>query len=512
MISLKKIKNQALKYRLRLIFVAIFLLLLALFLCFKFVPGGKISFSSNFSKSINLGRGFFADFRPGERIDFSQKESLVIISDPVYFSILSPRTFSKAKITIEYHDKLSSETPIVELGVLKDLSSQAYELKPIQNKILDKLRFSWKRLVDENALLVLQKEEIYNSSEKFFSDLDKNYLENCSTEALNCVAFYNHSLKRDYKLPAYTQTFPLTIRQALRGSHQFQVYFKDSKDNLKINFRNLNLDNLPGNINVRLYFQDELISSQILELKKDNFSGLSFDNNFRQGELIDELIFNDFFKEEGLYKFEIIANNNIVIEEIESSSDRLVFINKVWPVYELVYGDFWSNASSLNFKTFNTESLSKVKIDDEVIDISKTYKNFSGEVDNLLDLKNIKLEKSDIIIETRGFISINKDKFFNSEPRKIDRLFSPEKESFVVASYESPKNEDGLKTATVEFDLRGADFLNNKYSFVISIPGLEHDSGFGSELEYDNYLSIEKIKVEFSGKNILEKIKEIFKR
>ncbi|MDA3803032.1 MAG: hypothetical protein PF488_04060, partial [Patescibacteria group bacterium] len=56
-------------------------------------------------------------------------------------------------------------------------------------------------------------------------------------------------------------------------------------------------------------------------------------------------------------------------------------------------------------------------------------------------------------------------------------------------------------------DIKGLKREENKYNFVISIPGLELNEDLLDD-NYKNYIEIEEIEVEFSGKSIIEKIRE----
>lgn len=498
--------NWPFNFRLRLIFGVLFLVILAIFFNFKLIPYGKASFSRSWPNNFFSSRGSIFDFRPGIRMENDEAGILKVLSDPVYFSVYAPRTLDKAKVSITYLDNLSLETPIVELGVLKGNALGNYELKPLQNKIIDSLKFSWSRIVNDGNNLILQKDPSYSSEEEFWSDFKNDQLKNCSGGIINCGVFYNYPLTIDYKLPSYTQIYPWRITQALRGEHRFFVYFDQGKWYLNFSFRDLNLKEGADDIRVDVFLENKLVTSQTITDLEVFGTNDVFDSNNRQGEKTEPLLISGLADRAALYKVEIKVNDDIVIEEIESSSDRLVFINKLWPVYQnnII---FFSDVNTVSFKTFETESLGEIYFAQESATLDKTYENvFLQTTRPDSSLKEIKLEKSGVILELNGLISLKNDKFFNPNPLRLDRFFSLEdRASYLISSYASPRKDGDFKTATIEFDLHDAYLVDNKYSFVISIPGLILDN---NEENDDNYLGIKKIEIEVETKNLWQKIKE----
>ena len=510
-----KLKNWPLNLKLRLVFGVFLLVILVVIFCLKIVPSGKASYKKTWSNSFFSARGAMLDFRPGVRLDPKAKDYLKIIAEPIYFNFYSPRSFSKAKITIKYLDNLSTETPIVEIGLLRGGLNGNYELKPLQNKIIDDLKFSWQRIVDDGETLILQREKIYNNEVEFLADLSEGKLKNCAGGPLSCAVFYNYSNDCKYQAPANNLTRSLKINQALRGEHQFFNYFNQGPWFLNFNFRDLNLNSGQEGVKVNIYLADRLIASQsLIGLDLEN-SNESFDNENTQGEAIGELRFSGLAEEGALYKVEIKASNDIVIENIESSSDHLVFINKIWPIYSRGL-KISTEAKFLSVKTFEAESLGAIYLNEEKFELDKTYNSLLLEAkEDEKYLNDLNLEKSGILIELNGFISLEGAKFFKPLPQKMDRFFSTNGPAFyLLSNYNPPKKEKDYKIASLEFDLNGTYLANEYYSFVISVPGLELVQNLSDEgllIKSDNYLGIKEIKIEVEGRNLLEKIKEVIK-
>ena len=93
------------------------------FFIFKLVsPFGTWTCSRNFNETGRnfLNRSCLGEPSPGERVAKGSAGPLLILADPVYLSVFTPRAFSRAEVTITYRPYLSSSTPIFEAGFLAD--------------------------------------------------------------------------------------------------------------------------------------------------------------------------------------------------------------------------------------------------------------------------------------------------------------------------------------------------------------------------------------------------------
>lgn len=493
-------------FKFRLFLGAVLLVLIGIFLYLKIVPDGQITYSRSWPRGLATGKGFIYDFKPGERLAVSavdasgdgakaDRDSLKIIAEPIYFSLFTPRQFNRAVMIITYRDHLGSTTPIIEAGVLKDKISGFYELRPIQNSILDELSFNWPRLENSERRLILQAVKNYSSATEFEHDLADGNLKDCLKEKITaCVALYNYSLLFNYRLLENYLPTPVTIGQPLRGAHQFYVYFNGSWF-LNFDFSDLNLDKAADPITVDVSFNDKVISSQTLP--DENKAPTSGEPENRRLALKGNSL------TAGVYKVDIKVSDDIVINKIESSSDKLSFINKIWPVSGFRNLTLFTDVTDLQAQTSSPASLQSISFDNRRFSFDKTYEpfNFSGRP----GVKEIKLEKDDVILAGNGVFSFSRGNLFNPNWQKIDRSFSSIAGiKYVIADYQTPRVKDDLKIAQAEFNLSNAYRENGKYTFLISVPGLKTSDGS------NDYLEIKEIKIELAGKTIFQKIKELF--
>ena len=76
---------------------------------------------------------------------------------------------------------------------------------------------------------------------------------------------------------------------------------------------------------------------------------------------------------------------------------------------------------------------------------------------------------------------------------------------YILAKYESDSSleeDGGWKTAKAEFNLKNAYREKSRYGFLLSVPGASQE----------NFLEVDKIEIRLSGRTLLEKLKDFFKR
>lgn len=497
---MKKLKSIWQKWsflcKLRLILGLIALILVFGFLYLKIVPFGHITYSRTWPRGLASGKGFIYDFKPAERMDAASSSALRLVADPVYFSLAAPRAFNSAEISIKYRDKLATTTPIIEVGVLRDKLTGQYELKPIQNDIIDHYRFSLPRLEDSAERLILQAAKYYDNPADFEKDLRTGNLKGCPGGPVSCVAAYNYPLNFNFRLSDYGAISPTVISQPLRGAHQFYVYFPAGAWRLVFDFVDLNLDKGQDPITVNVYFGDKVIATETLA-----------DNNPTpdNGRSEAKKIILSGQKTAGLCRVEVKVSDDIVMSKLNSSSDKISFINKIWPVSGTGSLILFTDASYINVTTVNPASLGEINFGGKKFNLDKTYKQFSFRGDS--GVSKIILKKDDLVLENSGVFALAAANLINPGVKKVDRYFSlSDSIQYIIAAYERPLEDKGLKTARAILDLKNAAREKNKYTFLISIPGLDGVAGAA------DYLEIKEIEIKLTGKTMFEKVRELFKK
>ncbi len=488
----KSIAKKSLLFRVRLTWVSAIVLIVLVFLFLKVIPFGEATYTKNYATWLKSGKGFIYNFTPAERVDEKSGSLPRLVGDPVYFSVFTPRTFSKAKVTIKYKSNLTEKTPIIEAGVLADNIVWQYELKPVQNNYLDYLDTVWNNIFEPNVNL-LQLDKNYSNISDFLDDVRAGTIKDCPNGPTSCLATYNYSPEFNFRLADARESLPVDFDIPLRGAHVMLIYINEEPLRFDFNFVDLNQDKKPDPIQLILSKDKNIIATSDL---------LDTDGNEESGkEKIKQLSLEKRDLPPGVYKLEIKITDDVVIKNIKASLGRFVFANKVWPVSVGKKLSFFTSASYIQAKAYGPASVQNIEFDGQSFNLSEPYKQFEFASDKQSNFKNIELEKDDVIFENNGVFSFSGASLFNPLLKKVDSHFTPNKEiKYVLANYKSPDEGGIYKVATAEFNVKNAYREQGKYSFMLAIPGLKADDDF------NDYLEIKEIKIEFTGRNIWQKI------
>jgi hypothetical protein len=479
-------------FKLRLSGIIIISLVVLVFVFFKIIPGGHITYTKDYSSWLHSGKGFIYNFTPAERVDEKTGKWPRLIGDPVYFSVFTPRTFSKVKVTVKYKSQLRPEEPIIEAGVLADNVVWRYDLQPLDNKILDDLSLPGGRL-EENGLTLWQAEKNYHSLSDFFADLKINNLEACPGNTASCLAAYNYNPDYNFQFKGLKDSLPTLLSVPLRGAHTLFFYINNEPLRLELKFLDLNQDKTADPLAIILSKDGKVVRQVNLADENLNPVGGQEENK--------SLILEEKALSPGLYKVEIKITDDTVIKSIQSSLDRFVFVGKVWPVSVGRELNIYTNANYIQAKAFAPASVQNIVFGGENFSIPEPYKQFDFKTGSDNQVKEIKLTKDDVILETNGVFSFSRNTIFNPLLPKVDRFFQLGAGlKYILADYQMPVATNGLTSASAEFNLVGVYREKGKYNFMISIPGLKSDDG------PDDYLEIKEIKMEFSGRTLWQKL------
>lgn len=463
---------------------------------FKFVPTGHISYIHSF-KGEN---SFISDITPAERVA-KEDGRVKLIGDPAYFTLRTPRPFTTATVTLKYKFP-AQEAEIMELGILVDDLNWRYKLKPIENKIVDRLSLVWDKL-EQDGIMLLQKEARFSSLKEFREQ----------PPGIEKISLYNYDWDRNYFLDDYEPVEEgIRIRAPLQGSFQFYTYIKEETLDVQFKFWDINKNRGKDDLKIILYFQDTVIASK--DISGDGISEASKEVNDlgRSGFSIPGLT-------EGVYKVEVYAGDDIITEEIDSGQHKLSFsggLNLAKPdigrigapeVYPL---KLYTDSKQLHAKTTHPSGLQFLAVGEEEgegLDLTETYKKFSYIPDNnSQESTAISINKPGVILNGDGVFSFSREALLNGEVSRLRSGRAVEEEmEYVLTDYKKWSRQGEWKVKETAFDLGSAYSEDGKYRFLISIPGLKEDD------DIDDYVIIDEIKIELKGDSILEILKRKLK-
>ncbi|NQU99608.1 MAG: hypothetical protein HQ538_02620 [Parcubacteria group bacterium] len=419
---------------------------------------------------------FISEVYPKERIDilkFDNGESYKeILDDIVYFDLKLPRSsYQSTKVNIKFKNE---SQPFFDLAALTSEELWSFDTYTLENKFID--NSDWHK-IQEEELVLLQKKNKFETIDQFLESI------NSKTR----IAYYNYNkLPKVIEIDNYKKSDEtLEINHALRGSHTFYTYIDN--ENLNFDFTYQDLNRADGEdlfkINIIKEKNGELIRQESKEDDGVNISSgnLSSDNTFNLN--IPKL-------EKGVYKINLDLNEDIIIKNIKTKQKYIVFEKKMYLANSNEYlsdidseekmaVDFFNTGSNLYIKTDHKNSLQKISINDQVLEIDSANKKFDYNTDILNENFNkIYSSKSDLLVESDGYFVFSKDNYFNPKPKNLIQLvdgLNLENFDFIIAKYNPNAEENnGWKNVSTEFDITKLHLdKNSKIKFRLSSPGLK---------------------------------------
>ncbi|MCF7860050.1 hypothetical protein K9M09_00300 [Patescibacteria group bacterium] len=491
------------KHKIRIFWLVLLIIILLFLLWQRVSPAGEWTCRQNFSAdSLSLvtdslsGRSCLSRATPVERVISGDNGPLIVLADPVYFSVFTPRAFSRAELEIIYRPHLSSSTPIVEAGFLADSKLWRYDLQPVYNLWLEEGLKDWSSLSMSNIHL-FQRQKKFDEIFDFLDAWQNDSASICATP--RCLAVYNFDLSafppainlEQLNHASESLFFPYTIR----GAHQFYFYLSSSTLNLsgELIDRNEGKDKDPLELSV--YNGHKLVASIKLE---DN--GFEFEGS---GDRSESRLFQ-INKEDltpGLYRLDLRSSDDVMIKNLHLNTQYLSALHKIWlestdPV-QLV-----TDAPYVQVKALDPTSLQMLNFDDKFLNIEEIYRQYEVKGEGA-DWYNIDLSRGGVILENNGVFALNKESLLNPDYPRLDRSLGISAQfDYILADYElAQKEHNNYLSSRLDFSTSNFYREKGRYNLILSIPGLKLDSAASG------YLEIKNIKVRFYGNSLWFKIR-----
>lgn len=469
--------------KIRLILLAIIFLIAGFLLSTVVVPLGRTAYRQDFQNE-NYQR--IGKIKPIERTLPATATGQTILGGPVYFTINQPRKFEQAEVQITYRTNQNFRHAQIELGVLNNKALWQYQLKPIQNTVIERAEKSWSKLRVGNELL-LQRTPKYTS----IADFKRN------PPPFEQIATYQHEwqLEKNFTLPKTGQS---EIVWQLQGGYQFFTLV--GTGTLEVDFafsKNPDLTNEATLTEVQLYQGKNLVAVSKLGAERtagDKAGHWSY--NFQAKDL-----------KPGYYKIVLRADNNLITDKLVLNQENISFAGRLkFAKRQAVPVELWTNSREVNLLAQTAESVGDVYLNGQRQLIFEAFKQYSYK--NSARTTQIRLTKPGLEIAGDGVFALKENQLFDPRLKQIDSLTDLDKEKidYILARYDDTVEKDGWKTAKANFDLRGADLDQGAYSFVLSAPGFKADD------DKMDWLEIKSIEAELKGDNLWQETKTFVKK
>lgn len=402
---------------------------------------------------------FIDELQPGTRALESLDGVQAIIGDPAFFFVHPHRDFERIVLEVWFQN---DSVPIVELGALTSVNSESYALLPVHNRLIDES--SWYRL-DEDGLVLLQREKTYDSLAAFFVD----------PPSRDRVATYRTTFDVPYRIDDYQPSSSLqTIDVSLRGHHEFKTYIKNETLSFTFNYMDMNRDDGADVVRTTVFNEAGQPVAEARAADDENSTNDSVATGIKTLELQSPGL------PEGVYKVVIDTTRDVFFRSIETRQQKIVFSGSVFVGDEIGYhaqavgATIWTESNRLRLQTRHAEGVQTVTTDSGALAILEPYEWYVLSLEGDA-LERIEIPTGDIEIVTDGKIAFSKSQYFNPDPVSLTSFtkLGDAEIDYVLAEYQSPRKEGDWLVAQVAFDTEGIYTEDDAWKFTFSTPGIE---------------------------------------
>ncbi len=435
--------------------IAIFVLIYVLGL--RFPLDGTVQFSHAFD-----GSGiWFTPFEPGERVTSpgAQDEGWRgqrILDEPVYASARWPGVYDDLSLSFEMK---TVRQPLVEIGLLRDEATRAFEMKPLWSDTL--MSDEWREV------------EIEGMHGFVRADLPDEALLETRPEYL--MTWLASTTKRQ---PGDTgEAAVKRYEVSFRGTHHFHALPINDELFFKFELQDVNRNREGKNTAaMRVTCDDEIIWTSA-----GSVSGL---NDARPSDIFtEEIRLTDL--EPCAYRISFLADNDFFIREIQTTAKHWV----IGP--EIFFGDrvgyrttstpaiAWTNSQHAVATAVHHEGLQDLLFGREIISLRETHNTYAMKRHAEERGGKIRLEapEGNIRLIGDGYFSLAEEALFYPGPRRLTSESNPAEEGIraILTSYTKPrKQSQDFWQATVDFELPQD---KDKLQFSLAAPGIDRSNG-----------------------------------
>ncbi len=457
--------------KLRIAWVILLVLILGWLAWKATAPLGTMSYETDYGAD----NYFIRRPTPPERLANAGKvEAPVVIADPVYISVFTPRPFDTATLIVEYE----GEVPFMELGVRQQGVVWNFERRGVRFEALDRLDPNM--IIREGDTLLWQRTRTYDSIKSFLSDLPDR----------SRIAAYEYQLSVPFTLSGYEPLpAPRTLVVGLRGQYSMYAYSNGEALDFEFALRDLNGQSDPDPIEARLYSGSERIATTTLA---DDGGVTGTETPLRK------LRFSSPVPRAGVYRIDFSASDDIITDTIRTTQSRLSFSGRIW-LAEAGRAPLtlFTDGSRLRAQTTNPASRQAIDVAGKKLELNETYTPIEYSTGDISRApKPIRLERDDVTLATDGVFALSEEELIDPDTHTLatNRNEIPVGIDYVIATY--PPRKSAAAQAT--FSISGAHHDRGAYTFLVTMPDVQN---------VPDGVRIRSVRVEFHGQTLWEIIR-----
>lgn len=435
--------------------------------------GARVEYTIIFGEG---GKGQPAPLTPstalgnGEDGSFYELPEVKMTTDLVTFDLETPYDdLDTAEVSIRYKGNPSE----LLMGVTEK-PDKPYLYKPVHNRSLNDLPWD---VVAEGPLTLFQKSVDYASIGEFIAQPplpapgEPDYVR---------VAEYYYEIPQPMPDIDTSRTDAGTrVAVPLRGAHSFYIYI-DGTGEVALNKVELNRSEGPDPLEIVLYRDTQPVwATNIPDDGEESANGV-MSASTETGFVLEGL-------EAGVYRVDLVCDDDVLIEDLASAQGYVSFIDKVSIADSELYGlapsqpvIVYSNAQELNVYTDHPEAFQVLTAEDgstlvvDEVDRSKLWFFQPG-------LHEIRMDAGGLTLASKGScFAFTQEAFFDPFPLKVEEYSETlllTDIAYIVGEYSIPSEDGDWLTRDLYFDLRGMEIEDGRLRFSLLSPALQQKGG-----------------------------------
>lgn len=404
---------------------------------------------------------------PSDRLGAIQSDGrgafVDVIDEPLYFSVTPPYgDFDTAKVEVTF---LEGEALLFELGALKDLFAQAYDLVPMFHAGLLEATGELIELPDGGRAV-------------YIPDRNESLADAIASEVSPArVTTYRTHWPVPYKESARMALNRFyTSSVVFAGAHEAYVYAQEGSFRLEVNVLDENL----------VFGQDDVVVSLIDSQGTVVAATVLADdgNIFDDGQFSDErrLVLSAIDLAEGVYRLVFTATSDIRFSEYEITIGKLAFKNRLHIELDN-RTDIFTTARSVVIEPLSANALGAVYFGGETLLLERVGEKYEVTLtDGLLSLPG-----GSARVTGDGSFSLHERSLFSPQSPSLGARLLDDVPGAIFARLPQVYLSDiGVRTSEASWSLASLTQERGAYKFILSVPNAS---------QYENSLRLYEIRV-----------------
>lgn len=373
---------------------------------------------------LDGSRPWLTSFLPAERVSVPGPQQdgwhgQRVFDDPVYASVRVPGPYDQMEIAL---DARPLRQPLVDIGIMRDPATQAFEMHPLWSAELER---GWRSVRTETR-------------EGFVRDgLPDRTLDQAD---FTKIVFW-HASATPPLLMDRALVSPRSYDVSLRGAHDFYLVPVDGTISFDVVLQDMNRSRGGNVAALRLMHHETIVWTDAVSVggARDEKPQEPFERRLRADHLAP-----------GVYRLSFIMDDNVFIRRLTTTAKRWVIGPRLYFGDDVGYAatgtritSAWTNSQHATVATLHREGLQPVRFGSATVTLARTHQAYAldRKAEERVYAIRLSAERGDVRMIGDGFFSFDADALFLPQPRRLTDATDLDGEGIVavVTPYKKPE-------------------------------------------------------------------------